>query len=80
MTDLQRSLIWESTKTHPTLDQRLWRIDPAGRLIHLNSFGKRHSAYGWDVRYTVALTDGGTDHSSNLQAVHCKTSLQRATA
>jgi hypothetical protein len=80
MTDLHVRLLWEAAKAHPTLDQRLWRIDPVGRLMHWSSFGKRHSAYGWDIRYIVALKDGGADHLSNLQAVHCKTISQRATA
>lgn len=73
MTDLQLRLIWESAKVHPSLDQGLWRIDPAGRLIHWNSFGNRRSAYGWEGRQVA-------DGTMLMRAEHYKTNFQLATA
>jgi hypothetical protein len=49
------------------------RIDDFGNLIRWQDYGNHTSQYGWEIDHTHPSALGGSDHHSNLRALHCKT-------
>ncbi|HYD99907.1 MAG TPA: hypothetical protein VEH84_11025, partial [Alphaproteobacteria bacterium] len=52
---LRRALIWENCPALPGRDPALWRLDSAGRAIHLPAYGRSDAEYGWLLHGTEAL-------------------------
>lgn len=49
------------------------RMDDFGNIIRWEDYGDHTSQYGWEIDHTQPSALGGTDHHSNLRALHYKT-------
>lgn len=61
--------VWEKAKRQPGFET--FSLDHRGTTINIFEYGRR-SAYGWVIQRIVPLTEGGTDHISNLRPLHWK--------
>lgn len=50
-----------------------FRIDDFGNLIRWRDYGDHMSKYGWEIDHAQPSILGGSDHHSNLRALHCST-------
>lgn len=51
---------------YPTTE---YRVDAYGNLILWSQYGTQ-SDYGWEIDHTLPSALGGSDHHSNLRALH----------
>jgi hypothetical protein len=54
-----------------------FRLDDFGAIMKLSDYGKQ-TEYGWTLDHILPDSKGGTDHSTNLQALHWKNNLSKA--
>jgi len=48
------------------------RIDDFGHMILWSEYGNAQSPYGWEIDHQYPSALGGSDHHTNLRALHCK--------
>jgi hypothetical protein len=77
-TGLLKATIWLNAAVVPGKDIALWRQDPCGAQMYWHDYGKTNSTYGWEVDHLLPVARGGTDDTSNLQALHWKNNRQKA--
>lgn len=75
-TEQRKAAAW--AKTRSTLGNLItgndsFRIDDFGNMIRWEDYGDHTSQYGWEIDHTHPSALGGTNHHSNLRALHCKT-------
>lgn len=46
-------------------------VDELGNVICYSKYGDHESPYGWDIDHRTPSALGGSDHLSNLRALHC---------
>ena len=46
------------------------RKDACGAWIRWEDYGDTNSQYGWEIDHTVPVSLGGSNHRSNLRALH----------
>lgn len=61
---------WINTPEAPGRELSMWRQDVFGYLIYWPAYGDTSSPYGWQIDHIVPLALGGSDHPSNLRALH----------
>ena len=67
----QRKLdAWCACRVLPNYSPAIWRHDCNGRVIRFSDYGNRSSEYGGELDHVVAGALGGSDHSSNIRALH----------
>lgn len=51
-------------------------IDPWGREIHRNEYGKK-TEFGWNIDHVRPISYGGSNELENLQPLHWKTNKEK---
>lgn len=69
-TGLQKAIVWLNATVIPGKDIALWRQDKCGAHMYWHDYGKSDSTYGWEVDHILPIRIGGTDDTTNLQALH----------
>lgn len=64
-------MIWDSAIEVTGCNSNEWRKDPCGAWINRKEYGLQ-TEYGWDVDHILPISKNGTDHTSNLRALHWK--------
>jgi hypothetical protein len=54
-----------------------YRKDPCGAWMAFSDYGNRDSIYGWEVDHILAVANGGTDVSSNLQPLQWENNVAK---
>lgn len=67
--------VWEKGK--PTSDSANWRKDQCDAWIKRDQYGKRQSAYGWEIDHIKAVANGGGNQLSNLRPLHCENNCRK---
>ncbi len=62
--------VWEKAEPMPGQDPSKIRMDPSGRPIMIEDYGKRNSIYGWEIEHFTPKSKGGTNDISNLFPGH----------
>lgn len=62
--------VWDKATGVIGYDPKVWRKDACGAWICRHDYGNRTSLYGWEIDHLRAPSDGGTNHPSNLRALH----------
>ena len=60
--------VWDKAKEIRGKDPDLYRRDPYGNEIYKPSYGK-DSEKGWEIDHIKPVSEGGSDHLRNLQAM-----------
>ena len=68
--DHRKQIAWENA--YPALghDPNHTRKDAFGWWIEWNAYGDRSSPWGWEIDHVRPTILGGSDHPSNLRALH----------
>lgn len=61
---------WNKAFVVPGYDPNHVRKDASGWWIVWAEYGKRNSAYGWEIDHAIPTILGGGDGSDNLRALH----------
>ena len=69
--------VWAKGKTVIDYDPALVRKDYRGRRMLRNEHGDTDSIYGWEVDHIIRVSDGGSDHISNLRPTNWQTNRKR---
>jgi hypothetical protein len=77
-TGLLKATIWLNAATIKGKDIALWRQDPCGALMYWHDYGRTNSKHGWEIDHILPVASGGTDDTTNLQALHWKNNRQKA--
>jgi hypothetical protein len=64
---------WNKARSANAMFGPDYRIDDFGNLIRWQDYGKHSSPHGWEIDHALPSALGGSDHLSNLRALHCKT-------
>jgi hypothetical protein len=67
---LRKIEAWGKCLVPPGYDGSIWRWDAFGSVICWSDYGSRSAEYGWEIDHIVAVSLGGSDHPSNLRALH----------
>jgi hypothetical protein len=62
---------WAKARAANTMLGPDYRVDDLGNLIKWQDYGKHSSLHGWEIDHAYPSALGGTDHFSNLRALHC---------
>lgn len=68
----QKQIAWQRAQIVTGRDQNVIRKDICGAWIRWADYGDTNSDFGWEVDHIHPVALGGTDHPSNLQALHWK--------
>ncbi len=61
--------VWQNAQKADGIDSNTWRKDSCGAWLHRNQYGQ-DSTYGWEIDHILPTSKGGTDHTTNLRALH----------
>lgn len=68
----QKQIAWQKAQIVPGRDPGTMRKDACGAWIVWADYGNTNSDFGWEIDHIHPVAKGGTDHPSNLQALHWK--------
>src|SRR5262245_27943651 len=60
-------LVWQKGRIVSGNDPAQWRQDECGAWMGRGYYGSRNSQYGWEIDHIHPVSQGGTDHISNLR-------------
>ena len=55
----------------------IWRFDALGNAIKRDEYGNRNSKHGWEIDHITPVSQGGTDHISNLRPFQWEENVKR---
>lgn len=63
--------VWNKARVAPGMPSHSYRLDPCGALLEWSKYGDTTpGGNGWQIDKVVPYSLHGTDHVSNLQAIH----------
>lgn len=68
----QKQIAWSKARIVPGRDPNTIRKDACGAWIKWADYGNIDSEWGWEIDHIHPVALGGTNHPSNLQALHWK--------
>ena len=72
----QKDIVWGKAKIIEGKDPKKYRLDPYGKEMYYNSYGKS-SEKGWQVDHIIPKQRGGTDATHNLQALNSRINMSK---
>lgn len=66
----QKQIAWSKARIVPGRDPNIVRKDLCGAWIKWADYGDTSSEWGWEIDHIHPVARGGTNHPSNLQALH----------
>lgn len=76
-TEEQVERIWQKATIMPNNNPDVFRQDYAGAWIMRDQYGRRDSAYGWEIDHCKPLSQGGTDAEENLYPLHWENNAEK---
>lgn len=65
--------VWCQCRVVVGFDPAHYRHDQHGKIIEYSEYGNRSSTRGWEIDHINPVSLGGSDHISNLRALHWET-------
>jgi hypothetical protein len=82
---LENWACWYAAAKPLTLDPEMWRVDPYGRLMYVDAYGRRDVDYGWEVDHITPLSSasgvwarGSLDTLFNKQALNWRSNVMKS--